>query len=98
MCGKERRDPNNLTPIIFKKNIVPNVLDIFQLLRNKDDVSFSHNRYESSHSENSNNSDSNYGTNILPAVDTFRRENGKVGRNDLCPCGSGKKYKKCCLH
>ena len=21
---------------------------------------------------------------------------GKVGRNELCPCGSGKKYKKCC--
>ena len=21
----------------------------------------------------------------------------KVGRNDLCPCGSGRKYKKCCL-
>jgi len=21
---------------------------------------------------------------------------GRVGRNDLCPCGSGKKYKKCC--
>jgi len=21
----------------------------------------------------------------------------KTGRNDLCPCGSGKKYKKCCL-
>ena len=21
-----------------------------------------------------------------------------VGRNDLCPCGSGKKFKKCCLH
>ena len=20
----------------------------------------------------------------------------KVGRNDLCPCGSGQKYKKCC--
>lgn len=20
----------------------------------------------------------------------------KVGRNDLCPCGSGKKFKKCC--
>jgi len=27
---------------------------------------------------------------------TYRREAGKVGRNDLCPCGSGKKYKKCC--
>lgn len=28
---------------------------------------------------------------------TFKRENNKVGRNDSCPCGSGKKYKKCCL-
>ncbi len=25
-----------------------------------------------------------------------RREMPKVGRNDLCPCGSGKKYKSCC--
>ena len=24
------------------------------------------------------------------------REEAKVGRNDPCPCGSGKKYKKCC--
>ncbi len=24
------------------------------------------------------------------------RKSSKVGRNDLCPCGSGKKYKKCC--
>ncbi len=22
---------------------------------------------------------------------------GKVGRNESCPCGSGKKFKKCCL-
>ena len=22
---------------------------------------------------------------------------GKIGRNDPCPCGSGKKYKKCCM-
>jgi uncharacterized protein len=25
------------------------------------------------------------------------RPTEKVGRNDPCPCGSGKKYKKCCL-
>ncbi len=25
-----------------------------------------------------------------------KRKDAKVGRNDLCPCGSGKKYKKCC--
>lgn len=27
---------------------------------------------------------------------TIRRNSPKPGRNDLCPCGSGKKYKKCC--
>lgn len=27
-----------------------------------------------------------------------RRQEPRVGRNDPCPCGSGKKYKKCCLH
>lgn len=26
----------------------------------------------------------------------IRRETPKVGRNDPCPCGSGKKYKQCC--
>lgn len=27
---------------------------------------------------------------------TFKRQGKKVGRNDPCPCGSGKKYKQCC--
>ncbi len=29
-------------------------------------------------------------------ADTVKREGKKVGRNEPCPCGSGKKYKKCC--
>ena len=29
-------------------------------------------------------------------VETVRREEPKTGRNNPCPCGSGKKYKKCC--
>lgn len=29
-------------------------------------------------------------------VQTVVRDAPKVGRNDACPCGSGKKYKKCC--
>jgi preprotein translocase subunit SecA len=35
---------------------------------------------------------------MMPAAapDPVRREAPKVGRNDICPCGSGKKYKKCC--
>jgi uncharacterized protein len=27
---------------------------------------------------------------------TVRRESPKIGRNDPCPCGSGKKFKQCC--
>jgi preprotein translocase subunit SecA len=30
------------------------------------------------------------------APQPVQRKGGKVGRNDPCPCGSGKKYKKCC--
>jgi preprotein translocase subunit SecA len=30
-----------------------------------------------------------------PIAQTFKREAEKTGRNDPCPCGSGKKYKKC---
>ena len=28
-------------------------------------------------------------------IKQVKREEPKVGRNDPCPCGSGKKYKKC---
>lgn len=31
-----------------------------------------------------------------PAVEQFIRDAPKVGRNEPCPCGSGKKYKRCC--
>lgn len=31
-----------------------------------------------------------------PEQATVRRNDGRVGRNDPCPCGSGRKYKKCC--
>jgi hypothetical protein len=30
-------------------------------------------------------------------ADGVRRGHKKVGRNDPCPCGSGKKFKKCCI-
>lgn len=33
--------------------------------------------------------------NTVDKTDVFSTR--KIGRNDLCPCGSGKKYKKCCL-
>lgn len=36
-------------------------------------------------------------TNAAPVAQKLKDSAGhKIGRNDLCPCGSGKKYKKCC--
>ena len=31
-----------------------------------------------------------------PKVETVVHDGPRIGRNDPCPCGSGKKYKKCC--
>jgi preprotein translocase subunit SecA len=36
-----------------------------------------------------------HGAQEAQKVETVRRDADKVGRNDPCPCGSGKKYKKC---
>ena len=36
------------------------------------------------------------GENEQPQVQTVRRKGRKIGRNEPCPCGSGKKYKHCC--
>jgi Protein of unknown function (DUF1186)/SEC-C motif len=35
---------------------------------------------------------------VAPWTETFTHSTTPVGRNDPCPCGSGKKFKKCCLH
>jgi len=35
------------------------------------------------------------GADTAVAAHPFVRAGGKVGRNDPCPCGSGKKYKQC---
>jgi len=35
-------------------------------------------------------------SNAVDDTDSHEFQDVKVGRNDLCPCGSGKKYKKCC--
>jgi hypothetical protein len=33
---------------------------------------------------------------VYQPLSTYRRDAPKVGRNERCPCGSGKKYKRCC--
>ena len=36
------------------------------------------------------------GVKIIEKLKPYVRETKKVGRNELCPCGSDKKFKKCC--
>ena len=43
------------------------------------------------------NHDHDHGHHHHAPVEQFVRAAPKVGRNDPCPCGSGKKHKKCCL-
>ena len=37
-----------------------------------------------------------FNKNTAPSLEGPDRKDRKIGRNDPCPCGSGKKYKKCC--
>jgi preprotein translocase subunit SecA len=37
-----------------------------------------------------------FGKQVISSEETFVRVGKKIGRNDPCPCGSGKKYKFCC--
>jgi uncharacterized protein YecA (UPF0149 family) len=39
-----------------------------------------------------------YGFGLYSDTDQSDKVKKKIGRNDPCPCGSGKKYKKCCLN
>jgi len=56
---------------------------------------------ESHAAQNSFNNESNPGAQRMQGGEgetntTIRRTGPKIGRNDPCPCGSGKKYKNCC--
>ncbi|MEO6872691.1 MAG: preprotein translocase subunit SecA [Chthoniobacterales bacterium] len=46
--------------------------------------------------ENGNSETEENGSDLKLELTPVRREMPKVGRNDPCPCGSGKKYKNCC--
>lgn len=35
---------------------------------------------------------------VYSGVDPYKKPSNIVGRNEPCPCGSGKKHKKCCMN
>ncbi|MBI2548163.1 SEC-C domain-containing protein [Candidatus Woesearchaeota archaeon] len=38
-----------------------------------------------------------FGPETIEKFEDHEHKNAKLGRNEQCHCGSGKKYKKCCL-
>ena len=52
----------------------------------------SHDEYERFHAQ----AEAGQATQGEQRVKTIKLKKPKVGRNEPCPCGSGKKYKKCC--
>lgn len=47
--------------------------------------------------ENSFYRESNTGDSLDQQINGYNTRHIKIGRNDICPCGSSKKYKKCCM-
>jgi preprotein translocase subunit SecA len=56
---------------------------------------FGHKKEKTRIPESSSNEPETPETPSVPAAPVSKEP--KVGRNDPCPCGSGKKFKKCCL-
>jgi len=58
-------------------------------------VRYQHTEYEATEAEELAGADTEVATAPEPKPQPFVRQGGKIGRNDPCPCGSGKKYKQC---
>jgi uncharacterized protein YchJ len=60
-------------------------------------ISFLLNYCEKNEPKTINNAQQNITVNNYFINEQKEEKKEKTGRNDPCPCGSGKKYKKCCL-
>jgi hypothetical protein len=82
----------NMNNWFADRRVVMDTYDIYQYAIATSDETFLDYLWEYYDDEYDDEYDDDYDdTPIQPAVSV------KVGRNDPCPCGSGKKYKKCCL-
>ena len=79
-------------PELVEGESVPEIQDV-----DHSEMAFNHPAAQTLH-QNSSHKDHDHGgyrENSALKTEPFVREGNKIGRNDPCPCGSGKKYKKC---
>jgi hypothetical protein len=83
---------------IIHKVDIPEMTDILRTRKEQDERQKTRkkelNELASNYRKNKEQTALENGGKVVP----FKRDSPKVGRNDPCPCGSGKKYKKCCLN
>ncbi len=87
ICGDFKdaeRDINNIQPYPYAKREIKSIYELYEFYYRPDDDDFT---FDSSKTIES----LNKLRHLTP------RTTAKIGRNDPCPCGSGKKFKKCCL-
>jgi len=63
---------------------------VTETLRSPENVQYHHDNYTEASEEDSSRSNIQ-----AEKSQPFVRDNEKIGRNQPCPCGSGKKYKQC---
>ena len=90
------------TPPKFEKEKPASMADLFAAMAESDRIHFSRQQTaepspDAQECTTAHNEAVFYVHNPAQKPETFRRPGPKTGRNDPCPCGSGKKYKHCCL-
>lgn len=94
-----RRINHDVTAYLSKGNVLVEVRpdEVREARRQKTDFSKARVHKDASDGyDESNEQDSmSGGQQVMQKPQTFIRSEKKIGRNDLCPCGSGKKYKNC---
>ncbi len=94
-CGDIEEVKRHLTDnkdIGYKKEII-SIFDIYEEIKSW----ATNNDYDDYNRYDGYNGEEDFSTNRFSDGQPIK-DTAKVGRNDPCPCGSGKKYKKCCLN
>jgi len=84
---------NEVTKILLTVQIKneQQVEAVTETLHTPENVEYHHASYEALEEEKTFDEEGKQETKVKP----FVRHNDKIGRNEPCPCGSGKKYKQC---
>jgi hypothetical protein len=83
-----------------ERNIIEKVPDMYEMYQHAVDTWDGYQNeedYDDVFDEEDNNMDDDEFEDWEEPLQTVVHTEPKIGRNDSCPCGSGKKYKKCCL-